>query len=666
MRFYEVIAETEYFGDEESAEAKVAEKKKRIVRKTDAFYRDNEELACAFVVVADDKLEIALCVKKGDADEKSIAASFLEKLEIPYKNLQVKEISMTTYMHGIRAAYRERLISDDDDFAEYAGLETFWCNRDDYFNDKVADGKKTFAELKDDVTRYHLGDEYKEELDRVLDGKKRRVFLGNPANYFIISRDDAARRVMAQDLIFALYKKGRLQSRRYTIINLMDSDCTLADLEEFYKVNQGATVYLKVSAGNFPQGEQVRGVLDMKRVCEVVKKRGTRTLTIFSMDEPSDQCRSKIEDYMTGVPLVVFTDNLYKKEKARDAVLAMAKSENFNISDELLEKLEKSERSYTFGELVETYNVWRAEYMGSEVFPEYKRFVTHVTEDEKSVKRSDAYARLQKMIGLTNAKKVIDGAIDYFRLQKEYRNRGIQFERPAMHMCFTGCPGTAKTTVARLVAEILKDNDILSEGKLIEVGRSQLVGEYVGHTAPRVREAFKRAKGSVLFIDEAYSLVDDRKGSYGSEAINTIVQEMENRREDTLVILAGYPDEMKQLLEWNPGMKSRIAFHVSFDDYTEAELLDITKLIADQRGMMLDKSAEEKLLTIYADARKDKAFGNGRFARNLLEKAKFNQANRLIKQDLRFVSDDEIRTLTAEDFDYETKKEAERQFGFGA
>ena len=666
MRFYEVTAETEFFGEDESAAAKLAEKKKKIVRKTDAFYRDHEENACAFVVVADDKLEIALCVKKGEADEKTIAAAFLEKLEIPYKNLQVKEISLTTYMHGIRAAYRERLISDDDDFAEYAGLEIFWCNREDYFNDKVADDKKTFAELKDDVTRYHLGDEYKEELERVLDGKKRRVFLGNPANYFIISRDDAARRVMAQDLIFALYKKGRLQSRRYTIINLMDSDCSLADLEEFYKVNQGATVYLKVSAGNFPQGEQVRGVLDMKRVCEVVKKRGSRTLTIFSMDEPSDQCRSKIEDYMTGVPLVVFTDNLYKKEKARDAVLMMSRSENFNISDDLLERLEKSERSYTYGELVEVYNVWRAEYMGSEVFPEYKRFVTHATEDEKAVKRSDAYARLQKMIGLTKAKKVIDGAIDYFRLQKEYRSRGIQFDRPAMHMCFTGCPGTAKTTVARLVAEILKDNEILSEGKLIEVGRSQLVGEYVGHTAPRVREAFKRAKGSVLFIDEAYSLVDDRKGSYGSEAINTIVQEMENRREDTLVILAGYPDEMAQLLEWNPGMKSRIAFHVSFDDYTEKELLEITKLIADERGMKLDASAEEKLLGIYADARKDKAFGNGRFARNLLEKAKFNQANRLIKQDLRFVSDDEIRTLIAEDFDYETKKNAELHFGFSA
>jgi SpoVK/Ycf46/Vps4 family AAA+-type ATPase len=267
---------------------------------------------------------------------------------------------------------------------------------------------------------------------------------------------------------------------------------------------------------------------------------------------------------------------------------------------------------------------------------------------------------------LTQAKKVIDGAINYFKLQQEYKLRGIAFNRPAMHMCFTGRPGTAKTTVARLVAEILKDNDILSEGKLVEVDRSQLVGRFVGHTAPQVKEMFDKAKGSVLFIDEAYSLVEDRKGSYGSEAINEIVQEMENRREDTIVILAGYPDEMKELLEWNPGMKSRIAFHVSFDDYTENELLDITKLLAKERGMKIDKKAEEKLLSIYADARKDKAFGNGRFARNLLEKAKFNQANRFMQKNLRFVSDDEICTLVADDFDYEVKKEETRpRLGFG-
>jgi hypothetical protein len=141
---------------------------------------------------------------------------------------------------------------------------------------------------------------------------------------------------------------------------------------------------------------------------------------------------------------------------------------------------------------------------------------------------------------------------------------------------------------------------------------------------------------------------------------------MENRREDTIVILAGYPDEMNELLEWNPGMKSRIAFHVSFDDYTENELLDITKLLAKERGMLLAKDAEEKLLSIYAEARLDKGFGNGRFARNLLEKAKLNQANRFMKKDLQFVSNDEMRTLTAEDFDYQPqKKEEGLHFGFG-
>ena len=312
------------------------------------------------------------------------------------------------------------------------------------------------------------------------------------------------------------------------------------------------------------------------------------------------------------------------------------------------------------------YNEWRAEYMGMEVFPEYRQFVTHITEEEKNnMHRSDAYTKLMEMIGLTQAKKVIDGAINYFKLQQEFRNRGIQFNRPAMHMCFTGSPGTAKTTVARLIAEILKDNGILSEGKLVEVGRSQLVGKYVGTTAIQVCEMFNKAKGSVLFIDEAYSLVEDKKGLYGTEAINTVVQEMENRREDTVVILAGYPEEMKELLEWNPGMKSRIAFHVSFDDYTENELLDITKLLAKERGMILDKSAEEKLLSIYATAKLDKGFGNGRFARNLLEMAKFNQANRFMKRDLQFVSNDEICTLTAEDFDYEPKKaEAGLHFGF--
>jgi AAA+ superfamily predicted ATPase len=581
--------------------------------------------------------------------------------------MTVKEISLNSFIGGLKISGRNRFISDDDNFAERIGLETIFYGRNDFYSDRVVDERKTKADLKADVEKYHLGDEYRVELERILNGKKQQAFLGNPAHYLMISKDNTARRMMTRDLVAALYAKGRLQSKRYTIIDLADRGCSLEELENFYKINEGATVLLRVYGVNFEEGDRAHGFLRMKSVCEVVRRKGAKTLTIFSMDETSDKRRAKIENYMLGTPLVVFTDNLYKKSVAADMLMKMAAAEDFHFSQEVVEKIERSERNYTYEELVCLYNQWRAEYMGTDVFPEYRGFVTHVTEeDKKNVRRSDAYAKLQDMIGLTQAKKVIDGAINYFKLQKEYRNRGIEFSRPAMHMCFTGRPGTAKTTVARLVAEILKDNGILSEGKIVEVDRSQLVGQFVGHTAPQVKEMFDKAKGSVLFIDEAYSLVEDRKGSFGSEAINEIVQEMENCREDTIVILAGYPEEMKQLLEWNPGMKSRIAFHVSFDDYTEQELLDITKLLAKERGARLDEKAEEKLLSIYAEARKDKAFGNGRFARNLLEKAKFNQANRFMKMDLQYVSDEEICTLTADDFDYEIRKEEMRsRFGFG-
>lgn len=667
MKFYRVLAtkKTEPESGQEEKEL-TSLQKQNVARKTDAFLEEYEDRACIFFVSLEKEADMAVCVKDNDVDEKRLAERFLERMDVAYEELTVKEISMETFFNGLRISFRGRLISDDDKMAETMGLETFFCERNDFFNEKISDDKKTVEELKCDVEKYHLGDGYKEELHRILRGKKRDVFLGNPATYLIVSKEETARRVMIRNLVSALGKKGRLQSQRYTIVNLDDRECSLERLEELYDISQGATIYIRVDDDNFPDGEKNHGYLDVKKVCEIVKKKGAKTLTVFAMETISDKNRNKLENYMLGVPMLVFTDNTYKKEKAKNVLLSMAQDENFTISQDLLDKVEKTERSYTYGELTEVYNVWRAEYMGTDVFPEYKKFVTHVAEEEKQVSKSDAYKKLQEMIGLTQAKKVIDGAINYFKLQQEYKLRGIAFNRPAMHMCFTGRPGTAKTTVARLVAEILKDNDILSEGKLVEVDRSQLVGRFVGHTAPQVKEMFDKAKGSVLFIDEAYSLVEDRKGSYGSEAINEIVQEMENRREDTIVILAGYPDEMKELLEWNPGMKSRIAFHVSFDDYTENELLDITKLLAKDRGMKLDEKAEEKLLSIYADARKDKAFGNGRFARNLLEKAKVNQANRFMQKDLRFVSDEDICTLVADDFDYEVKKEETRpRLGFG-
>ena len=195
-------------------------------------------------------------------------------------------------------------------------------------------------------------------------------------------------------------------------------------------------------------------------------------------------------------------------------------------------------------------------------------------------------------------------------------------------MVFSGNPGTAKTTVARLVARIMKQKGILSKGDLIEVGRADLVGKYVGWTAKTVQEYFEKAKGSILFIDEAYSLIDDNN-SFGAEAINTIVQEMENNREDVVVIFAGYGREMRDFIDQNSGLKSRISFFVDFPDYSNQELYQILELFARKNHYELDNDVYPQFMGSLTDIEVKR--GNGRYVRNIFEGAKLRQAERLMK-----------------------------------
>lgn len=206
-------------------------------------------------------------------------------------------------------------------------------------------------------------------------------------------------------------------------------------------------------------------------------------------------------------------------------------------------------------------------------------------------------------------------------------------EKASLHMVFTGNPGTAKTTVARLFAEIMKDEKILSTGVFVEAGRADLVGEHVGATAPLVKKKFKEAQGGVLFIDEAYSLCDGYDNGFGDEAINTIVQEMENHRDNVIVIFAGYPEPMKAFLDRNPGMRSRIAFSVEFDDYTVEELCEITKLMLSRKQMTITEAGMKKLKKNFESVKDSRDYGNGRFARKMLEEAEMNLAERICQMD---------------------------------
>ena len=241
---------------------------------------------------------------------------------------------------------------------------------------------------------------------------------------------------------------------------------------------------------------------------------------------------------------------------------------------------------------------------------------------------------LDALVGLKEVKEYVFGLADNVQVQKRRADAGMKTASLSMHMIFTGNPGTGKTTIARLVARYLKAIGALRGGQLVEVSRGDLVGRYTGHTAPLTNSVIESALGGVLFIDEAYSLYRGEQDSFGLEAIDTLVKGMEDHRDDLVVILAGYTKEMQQFLTANSGLASRFPNQIEFPDYTADQLLDITVTLASARGYRLDDQCTAPLLDFYQwrQAADSRNAGNGRLARNTLERAIYNQSRRLVAE----------------------------------
>ena len=352
-------------------------------------------------------------------------------------------------------------------------------------------------------------------------------------------------------------------------------------------------------------------------------------------------------------------------DAAKAFLTGLAKESKLRADKQLYANVEQG-KGYLTPELREQFQEWYNKKLKDKIYPQYKDFAPSVKLVAKEKPKGTAFDELQNMIGLTEAKAVMQKALDYYKVQKIYQEKGLRQDRPAMHMVFTGNPGTAKTTAARLFAQVMRENGLLSKGHLVEVGRGDLVGRYVGWTAKIVQSKFREALGGVLFIDEAYSLVDDRGGSFGDEAINTIVQEMENHREELVVIFAGYPEPMEQFLNKNPGLRSRIAFHVPFADYDADELCRIAGHMAKKTGMHLTDGAVDRLKAVFSAAREQPDFGNGRYVRNVLEQARMNQASRLLRLNFDDLTAQTLTTIEADDLivPARQKKTPERKIGF--
>lgn len=446
-----------------------------------------------------------------------------------------------------------------------------------------------------------------EELDRIYSPENQQIYKGHPVHYLISAGAWGAAEDIYELLIKALYNNKRLISNRITLFReVQRKGYKDSRYQKVIKAGEGGTV-----------------------IIELKSNEGTGTL-------------QDARNYLTE--LVEQVD--FGTEDKSDVYDYLAEAETYSVTD-----------------IFNAYNAWYGSGLKTHVYRAYrekKSFQVEVTRVPNK-----PYDTLQEMIGLTEVKTVIDEIIAASKVVRARERMGLNTQGASFHMMFSGNPGTAKTSVARLLCKILKEESAISSGRFVECGRQDLVAKYVGWTARMVEDKFKEAQGGILFIDEAYALVDS-SNTYGAEAINTVVQMMENYRDSVIVIFAGYSEKMQTFLEQNEGLKSRIAFHLSFPDYSPEELTDILTLMSQKRDYQIDEEAKEYCKELFCNAVKEDNFGNGRYVRNILDQAIIKQSARILKMETREdISREEICRLKREDFRiHEIVKKSEKRIGF--
>ncbi|WP_051533464.1 AAA family ATPase [Anaerovibrio sp. RM50] len=522
------------------------------------------------------------------------------------------------------------------------------------------------------------GPDFMAELERIYDPNNVQDFCGIPVHYRITAENDRVAEKYIDLLVGALYGKNRILSDHITHIKIGSDESNYKNTDEdlvdrVMKGSYGCVVVLELNCMNTE--ENIRAVEDetreyiMKNVLKYHKD------TVFIFLKHSDREGDIDTSDRNGRPvlkIVNLNEGYGTREQAEEIFRELAEDSEFAqyASEEDFEEMMSEKTQFTCSDIYDSFEHWSENVMKNKAYSSYRNLQT---EDEVSVYKhierdNDPYKELQEMVGLEKAKAMIDDILMGQEMRALKKSRGFKTNKGSNHILFTGNPGCAKTTVARLIARILYDRKVISNPHLVECGRSNLVAKYVGNTAIQVRKLFLKASGGVLFIDEAYSLVDGYRGSFGDEAIATIVQEMENMRNSVIVIFAGYKQPMERFLQANEGLRSRIGYHVDFPDYNADELTAIIKLMASQQKYVISGKAIQRCHEIFAQACKNEEFGNGRFARNVLEQAILHQARRILsahRNDKDSITDKELSQLELEDFDVNVADQYKKQSRLG-
>ena len=668
MVFYKVEGILENVNAEaEDSRRAHRENSRRIFMKSVEFNEEhNQEVFCFVSSITDDLLTGGMIAENADKVRSNMQA-YLDCIECQLKDATLTEITLNNLQQLLGRSDRNGYIDDAGEVTEEYGIDKVTGRRGrgiEFGENIIADSNRD--NVFKNAQKYFLDETMLPELERIYAAAPKQKVYGHPVHYMLQTDNLDTRREASRLLLQALYANGRLGSKRYCFLNFRPGqDFSMMAFDGLYKMCNGGAVVIRYFADDEDEGAVASTERDtIERICEVVKRYRNQVLTIFCLPRECKNAKDMFFENLSSMTMVEIKEDYSDNAQAQEYLKGLAKENHIRTDKALFAKLEP-DKGYLAVELNSIFDEWYNGKLKTTVYPQYKDLQVIKKDVVKAAPKGSAYDQLQEMVGLTEAKAVIRKALNYYKMQKLYEEKGVKRDSPAMHMVFTGNPGTAKTTAARLFAQIMKDNGLLSKGQLVEVGRGDLVGRYVGWTAQTVQSKFKEAKGGVLFIDEAYSLVEHHRGSFGDEAINTIVQEMENHREDVVVIFAGYPNEMEKFLQQNPGLRSRVAFHVPFADYNVEELCQIAQLMSKNKGMQLEADAVEKLGLVFTMARQQNDFGNGRYVRNILEQARMNQASRLLEYDFEAITADEIKTLKAVDIVVpEVKTEAARTIGF--
>ena len=485
MQFFKIHGELikSENGCEENDRRAKRELSYRIQTKTSEFNGVSNKEFCFISEIDEDFVTFGL-IATHSIDLVAFAGKFSKFVGINAKLSYPEEITFGSMGNLLGSANRQSYIEDDDDILERFGLDRLNRHRGLVFGENLINPKSKKDDLFKAAKNYYMDETMIPELERIYSIDKKTCATGHPVHYIVETDDRDTRREIYKILLDALYSNHRLGNCRYSFLDFRPGEnYSQMAYEALYKVSDGGAVVVRYLANDdSDESSDASGEREtIINICDMAKRYRNKVLTIFCFPRECKKIKAQFYENLGTMSFIEVREDFIDGKEAKSFLSSLAKKNHVRIDKKLFSDITE-DRSYLAPELVSIFDEWYNVKLKTTVYPQYKDIAVARKETVKAKPQGTAYEELSIMIGLTEAKDVIKKALNYYKMQKLYDEKGVKKNNPAMHMIFTGNPGTAKTTVARLFARIMKENGLLSKGQLVEVGRGDLVGKYTVYT----------------------------------------------------------------------------------------------------------------------------------------------------------------------------------------